>query len=222
MQIEPQEPLYQIMVARYYSSSLGRFMAVDPGDDTALEDPQSWNKYAYVRGNPVRFRDPDGRIVIADDVAVALAFAATVTAAYLVSPSPGDPSKTNAQALGESINDAGIALAGLLTLLRGGKTGVKDSEFENEPIEKLEAMLEAAKKAGDTELVRRLIRTLKGKKARNTQKRDGRGFDFLPPPPPELERKEIGPRTEPKRRLEAFPLPVEPKVIITCSCPKCC
>jgi RHS repeat-associated protein len=48
------------MLARYYSSSLGRFMAVDPGDDTALEDPQSWNKYAYVRNNPLRAMDPDG------------------------------------------------------------------------------------------------------------------------------------------------------------------
>jgi RHS repeat-associated protein len=52
--------LYQIMVARYYASSLGRFMAVDPGDDTALEDPQSWNKYAYVRNNPINHTDPKG------------------------------------------------------------------------------------------------------------------------------------------------------------------
>ncbi len=55
-----QEPLYQIMLARYYSSSLGRFMAVDPGDDTALGDPQSWNRYAYVRNNPVGASDPTG------------------------------------------------------------------------------------------------------------------------------------------------------------------
>jgi len=49
-----------LMLARFYSSSLGRFMAVDPGDDTALEDPQSWNKYAYVRNNPLKFIDPNG------------------------------------------------------------------------------------------------------------------------------------------------------------------
>jgi RHS repeat-associated protein len=48
------------MLARYYSSSLGRFMAVDPGDDTALEDPQSWNRFAYVRNNPLRYSDPQG------------------------------------------------------------------------------------------------------------------------------------------------------------------
>ena len=37
-------------------------MAVDPGDDTQTENPQSWNKYAYVRNNPIGSRDPDGRI----------------------------------------------------------------------------------------------------------------------------------------------------------------
>jgi hypothetical protein len=49
------------MVARYYSSSLARFMAVDPGFDTDLGNPQSWNKYAYVRSNPLIAIDPDGR-----------------------------------------------------------------------------------------------------------------------------------------------------------------
>jgi RHS repeat-associated protein len=51
-----------IMLARYYSSSLGRFMAVDPGDDTALEDPQSWNRFTYVRNNPINRHDPDGKV----------------------------------------------------------------------------------------------------------------------------------------------------------------
>ncbi len=54
------EPQANLMLARYYSSSLGRFMAVDPGDDTAAEDPQSWNKYAYVRNNPLAYLDPTG------------------------------------------------------------------------------------------------------------------------------------------------------------------
>jgi RHS repeat-associated core domain len=48
------------MVARYYQANLGRFMAVDPGDDTDPEDPQSWNKYAYVRNNPILKNDPTG------------------------------------------------------------------------------------------------------------------------------------------------------------------
>jgi RHS repeat-associated protein len=48
------------MMARYYSSSLARFMAVDPGDDTGLEDPQSWNLYRYAANNPLLYFDPDG------------------------------------------------------------------------------------------------------------------------------------------------------------------
>jgi len=36
-------------------------MAVDPGDDTALEDPQRWNRYAYVGNSPIGYVDPDGR-----------------------------------------------------------------------------------------------------------------------------------------------------------------
>ena len=51
------------MLARYYGSSLGRFQSPDPGKDIDLEDPQSWNKYTYVRNNPVLLTDPDGRKV---------------------------------------------------------------------------------------------------------------------------------------------------------------
>ena len=45
--------------ARYYGSSLGRFMSPDPlGGHT--EDPQTLNKYAYVRNNPMSLTDPSG------------------------------------------------------------------------------------------------------------------------------------------------------------------
>jgi RHS repeat-associated protein len=50
--------------ARYYASRSGRFTSVDPALDieAALFDPQRWNRYAYVRNNPLRFIDPDGRL----------------------------------------------------------------------------------------------------------------------------------------------------------------
>jgi RHS repeat-associated protein len=48
------------MLARYYSSSLGRFMAVDPIGDVSPEDPQSWNSFAYTRNNPIAYADPSG------------------------------------------------------------------------------------------------------------------------------------------------------------------
>jgi RHS repeat-associated protein len=50
------------MLARYYSSSLGRFMSPDPGGDTDLENPQSWNLFTYTRNNPLAFVDPTGTI----------------------------------------------------------------------------------------------------------------------------------------------------------------
>jgi len=51
--------------ARYYRSNLGRFTSVDPAMNTGLGllDPQRWNRYAYGRGNPLRYVDPDGKVV---------------------------------------------------------------------------------------------------------------------------------------------------------------
>jgi RHS repeat-associated protein len=45
--------------ARYYSPRLGRFLSADPLDGDA-SDPQTLNKYAYVRNNPVNLTDPTG------------------------------------------------------------------------------------------------------------------------------------------------------------------
>jgi hypothetical protein len=49
------------MLARYYSSGLARFMAVDPIDGARPAIPMTWNKYVYVRNNPLALIDPDGR-----------------------------------------------------------------------------------------------------------------------------------------------------------------
>jgi RHS repeat-associated protein len=46
--------------ARYYSGALGRFMTSDPGP-FVVADPQSWNRYSYVRNSPLRFIDPKGK-----------------------------------------------------------------------------------------------------------------------------------------------------------------
>ena len=48
------------MHARYCSPELGRFLSVDPIGNSASRATQGWNKYSYVRGNPLRFRDPRG------------------------------------------------------------------------------------------------------------------------------------------------------------------
>ncbi len=50
-------------MARYLSSAQGRFTTPDPLLASArLTDPQTWNRYAYVRNNPVNLVDPDGRM----------------------------------------------------------------------------------------------------------------------------------------------------------------
>jgi len=47
--------------ARFDSSSLGRFMTVDPSmESEILEVPQTWNRYAYVYNRPTFATDPDG------------------------------------------------------------------------------------------------------------------------------------------------------------------
>jgi len=46
---------------RYDSSSLGRFMSPDPLTASGrLENPQTWNRYAYVSNNPLNRIDPTG------------------------------------------------------------------------------------------------------------------------------------------------------------------
>jgi RHS repeat-associated protein len=51
------------MHARFYNPTAGRFLSVDPVGGDA-EQPQSWNRYAYVRNNPIGNTDPDGKICI--------------------------------------------------------------------------------------------------------------------------------------------------------------
>src|SRR5271166_4035700 len=53
--------------ARYDASSMGRFMTPDPLGGTKA-DPQTLNKYAYVRNNPTTLIDPTGLYTCADQV----------------------------------------------------------------------------------------------------------------------------------------------------------
>lgn len=48
------------MHARYYGPLTARFLSVDQGNGIAAM-PQSWNRYAYVRANPLTAIDPDGK-----------------------------------------------------------------------------------------------------------------------------------------------------------------
>lgn len=46
---------------RYYHSGFGRFLSADPYvSDRQMANPQGWNRYAYVEGDPVNYYDPKG------------------------------------------------------------------------------------------------------------------------------------------------------------------
>jgi RHS repeat-associated protein len=47
------------MHARHYNFNLGRFLSVDPAPADPMR-PQSWNAYAYVLNNPIKFTYPFG------------------------------------------------------------------------------------------------------------------------------------------------------------------
>ena len=96
---------FEYFGGRYYASQTGRFTTVDPvvPVNTALLDPQLWNRYTYVRNNPLRFTDPDGRCIwdvcVAEGTTVYFVGAAAVaTTTWLVSP-------TGQQAVSQVVND---------------------------------------------------------------------------------------------------------------------
>lgn len=51
------------MHARHFSPLTGRFLSNDPEPGWAQE-PQSWNRYAYVLGSPISLTDPTGMVPI--------------------------------------------------------------------------------------------------------------------------------------------------------------
>jgi RHS repeat-associated protein len=58
---ERDSPELDYMHARYYLPGWGRFLSVDPSPKLRLQQPQSWNRYAYSLNNPLKYVDPDGR-----------------------------------------------------------------------------------------------------------------------------------------------------------------
>jgi RHS repeat-associated protein len=53
---------------RYYGSGTGRFLTVDPGGIATANsaDPTSWNRYAYVQGDPINHTDRHGLFLDAE------------------------------------------------------------------------------------------------------------------------------------------------------------
>jgi len=99
--------------ARYYGSSLGRFMIPDWAAKPTnvpyaiFVNPQSLNLYSYVNNNPTTTRDPDGHVAGVDDVVIGGIVVTAMAVAYLESP-PGQQMLRNAASsitsLGNSIS----------------------------------------------------------------------------------------------------------------------
>ena len=72
--------------ARYYSPAIGRFLSADT-IVPQLENPQAWNRYAYVVNSPLKYTDPSGHCfiilcIVAIGAAVVSVAAATEAIAY--------------------------------------------------------------------------------------------------------------------------------------------
>lgn len=110
------------MHARYENPTMGRFLSVDPDLSLAraLHQPQSWNRYAYVENNPLKFNDPTGKFIGFDDALELFAIA------YMAISNP-----QVAQEISQGMIEAGETLAVLESLsqtadpkpVRGDRTG---------------------------------------------------------------------------------------------------
>ncbi|HTU42603.1 MAG TPA: RHS repeat-associated core domain-containing protein [Candidatus Aquilonibacter sp.] len=93
-------------MARYYDSRTGTFCSADPlaGDPS---DPQSWNRYAYGRNDPIDITDPSGKswwsdLLIGVGVAAAIYFAPEIAGFFGGSSGGGIWGSTTVSVLGQS------------------------------------------------------------------------------------------------------------------------
>jgi RHS repeat-associated protein len=98
--------------ARYYGSSLGRFMTPDWAAKptnvpyASFGNPQSLNLYSYVNNNPTTTRDPDGHVAGVDDAAEALVFTAAVfTTAVVIYESQPQNQRNFAEATSQAFTN---------------------------------------------------------------------------------------------------------------------
>ena len=122
--------------SRYYQSAQGRFTSPDefkggfldaytgnaafqagPLPYADIGDPQTLNKYAYVRNNPLRFTDPDGHCIEDLCIGEAVALTAGTAAAvhYLQSPQGQESVRAFVFGAGILVNKAADAISSLFT-----------------------------------------------------------------------------------------------------------
>jgi RHS repeat-associated protein len=120
--------------ARNYVPALGRFSSIDPASGSVvLGDPQSWNRYSYVKNAPYRFIDPRGETpILVIILGAAAAGAAFDIYAQFIEGDDFDLSRTivvsTASGLGGLVASVfaastGLAGAAYTTVVIGGSVG---------------------------------------------------------------------------------------------------
>jgi RHS repeat-associated protein len=122
--------------ARYYASSMGRFMSPDwsakimPVPYATMDDPQSLNLYAYMRNNPLGGTDPDGHCDLQCTINIALGVANGISRDGGVGPYLKNVGVGTLKGLGQAAYTTGALLnAGL----NGGNPGSLVSALMNQP-----------------------------------------------------------------------------------------
>ncbi len=98
------------MRARYYDPLVGRFMAVDP-QAVSAGAPGSFNRYAYVQGNPYRLKDPNGKW--AEDLLIGVPSLAFGAYSFHQNMSEGNWGAAALDAAGMTADAVAIALPGV-------------------------------------------------------------------------------------------------------------
>jgi len=116
------------MHARFYSAKMGRFLSVDPVLDVenALTNPQQWNRYIYVRDNPMTMIDPAGAYACEGSLGDCQAFA-TALAANLESSST---TVSTAAASYGTLNDGNGITVKFRTSGNGGSAHLDDVSWD--------------------------------------------------------------------------------------------
>jgi RHS repeat-associated protein len=106
------------MHARFANPLTGRFLAIDIATGKP-QAPQSWNRYAYAQGNPVRFVDPNGK----DLMDAINGFANAVGSDFLLGAGRQSGGNTDFQR-GQKIGDAVATVLAIDEATAGGVVGL--------------------------------------------------------------------------------------------------
>jgi RHS repeat-associated protein len=124
------------MRTRYYAPELMRFIQKDQVYSGTLAEPQSLNRYAYVKGDPIRFVDPNGAgWGVWDYVAGALVVAAIIVAVIALAPIIAAASTFAAAFTGAA---ALLAWAGLVAGVASGGVLLKVEHDEAQAEQKIQ------------------------------------------------------------------------------------